>query len=109
MIFNCVAFLFRFRKLVKYDDWSSVAIHVALDNTVIINEISKCIVDCLIIVAFKFFLEQLCLNAGNSTNLHSQEWTPLLLIVPLRLGLTEINPIYVSGLQVLIKTKNELL
>lgn len=32
---------FFFRKLVKYDEWSSVAIHVALDNTVIIKEIRK--------------------------------------------------------------------
>lgn len=24
-----------------YDEWSSVVIHIALDNTVIVNEISK--------------------------------------------------------------------
>lgn len=29
------------RKLVKYDDWSRLAIHVALDNTIIVDDISK--------------------------------------------------------------------
>lgn len=29
------------RKLAKYDEWSSLAIHVALDNLVIISEIRK--------------------------------------------------------------------
>lgn len=43
MIFSCLTG-FHFRKLVRYDDWSSTVIHVALDNTVIINEISKSVV-----------------------------------------------------------------
>lgn len=30
---------------------------------------------------------------------HSQ-WKPLLLLIPLRLGLNEINPIYINGLKV---------
>lgn len=41
------------------------------------------------------FPGRLCLNKAN-------EWKPLLLIVPLRLGLTEINPIYVNGIKVRI-------
>lgn len=32
---------FIYRKLIVYDDWSSLLIHVALDNVVIVNEISK--------------------------------------------------------------------
>lgn len=28
------------------------------------------------------------------------DWMPLLLIVPLRLGLSEINPVYMNGLKV---------
>ena len=31
------------------------------------------------------------------------QWKPLLLVIPLRLGLSEINPIYVNGLKVSIK------
>ena len=30
----------------------------------------------------------------------SKHWRPLLLIIPLRLGLTEINPVYISSLKV---------
>lgn len=44
-------------------------------------------------------IERSC-RSDNSENASEQEWRPLLLIVPLRLGLNEINPIYVPGLQV---------
>ncbi|CAH1102607.1 unnamed protein product [Psylliodes chrysocephalus] len=72
------------KKLVKYDDWSRLTIHVALDNTVIVSDI-----------------RELCLtkNKLDGAHLTNSDWKPLLLIVPLRLGLTEINPIYISGLQ----------
>jgi len=30
------------------------------------------------------------------------QWKPLLLLIPLRLGLSEINPVYISGLKVKI-------
>lgn len=38
--YKIVLFLF-FRKLVVYDEWSSLVIHVAMDNTVIEEDISK--------------------------------------------------------------------
>ena len=28
------------------------------------------------------------------------QWKPLLLIIPLRLGLSDINPVYINGLKV---------
>lgn len=31
------------------------------------------------------------------------QWKPLLLLIPLRLGLNEINPIYINGLKVIKK------
>lgn len=33
-------------------------------------------------------------------NVIVSDWMPLLLIVPLRLGLSEINPVYINGLKV---------
>ncbi|KAJ6647449.1 Cysteine protease ATG4B [Pseudolycoriella hygida] len=63
------------RKLVKYDDWCSIVIHVALDNAVVTDQIVN-----------------LCQDGNDS-------WKPLLLIIPLRLGLSEINPIYIDGLK----------
>lgn len=83
------------KKLAVYDEWSSVVIHVALDNTVIVDEI-----------------KQLCKSAGahHESSLQSsgeessnhpldRSWKPLVLVVPLRLGLSEINPVYVQGLK----------
>ncbi|KAJ9586503.1 hypothetical protein L9F63_019861, partial [Diploptera punctata] len=67
------------KKLAVYDEWSSVVIHVALDNNVIINEIKR-----------------------------SCKWKPLVLIVPLRLGLSEINPVYVQGLKTFFTFKQSL-
>ncbi|KAJ8964780.1 hypothetical protein NQ317_010015 [Molorchus minor] len=81
------------KKLVTYDEWSRLAIHVALDNTIIISDIKK-----------------LCSSQSklDGTNLQRSDWKPLLLIVPLRLGLTEINPIYVNGLQKCFQFKQSL-
>ena len=33
-------FIFHFRKLVMFDEWSNFAVHVAMDNTVVIEDIS---------------------------------------------------------------------
>lgn len=65
------------KKLVVYDDWCSLVIHVALDNTIATDDIYS-----------------ICLEDGKVSS-----WKPLLLIIPLRLGLNEINPIYISALK----------
>lgn len=62
------------KKLVKYDDWSALNLHVAMDNNIIIKEIVS-----------------LCEKKDT--------WKPLLLIIPLRLGLNEINPIYINAIK----------
>ncbi|XP_023030058.1 autophagy-related 4a isoform X2 [Leptinotarsa decemlineata] len=82
------------KKLVRYDEWSKLSIHVALDNTIIINDIRElcCPVD----------------SKNSDTNKMNSEWKPLLLIVPLRLGITNINPIYISCLQKCFQFKQSL-
>jgi len=67
------------KKLSNSDVWSSLKIHVALDNAVVSDEIVN-----------------LCQNGSHDTG---SDWNPLLLIIPLRLGLSSINPIYISGLK----------
>lgn len=91
---NCV-----FRKLAVYDEDTSLVIHVALDNLVVISEISKykkLLRDKNLIFNLMtlFLLGELC-----SSN-NKLRWKPLLLIVPLRLGLANINPLYIPGIQV---------
>ncbi|XP_075153516.1 autophagy-related 4a isoform X2 [Haematobia irritans] len=66
------------KKLVRYDDWCSLMIHVAMDSTIVTDDILN-----------------LCLE--NPQN--DETWKPLLLIVPLRLGLSDINPIYIGALK----------
>ncbi|XP_055545446.1 cysteine protease ATG4B [Wyeomyia smithii] len=65
------------KKLVKFDDWCNLAIHVALDNTLATEEVLE-----------------LCVDKSDG-----ECWKPLLLIIPLRLGLSEVNPIYIEGLK----------
>ncbi|XP_068140140.1 cysteine protease ATG4B [Drosophila tropicalis] len=62
------------KKLVCFDDWCSLVIHVAMDSTVVLDDI--------------YSLSQ-----------DGESWKPLLLIIPLRLGITDINPIYVPALK----------
>ncbi|XP_039763761.1 cysteine protease ATG4B [Pararge aegeria] len=81
------------KKLVVYDKWSSLVIHVALDNTVVKEDILKqCIVNN---------------DRGDTSDCPDKlvvpDWMPLLLIVPLRLGLSEINPVYLDGIKTCFK------
>jgi len=71
------------RKLCKLDPREDVAVHVAMDNTLVISEV-----------------KQTCIreNRGENT-LESSNWQPLLLFISLRLGLSEINPVYFKSLK----------
>ena len=65
------------RKLTAYDLSNDLAVHVALDNTIVIDDAKEAAADP-----------------------DKKLWRPLLLVVPLRLGLTDINPIYFADLKV---------
>ncbi|XP_039279999.1 cysteine protease ATG4B isoform X2 [Nilaparvata lugens] len=82
------------RKLSAYDEWSSLVIHVALDNTLVINEIR----------------ESCSGSSSDSRGARSRGgyWKPLLLVIPLRLGISEINPVYVQGLKTCFTFKQSL-
>ncbi|KAK3853654.1 hypothetical protein Pcinc_039814 [Petrolisthes cinctipes] len=73
------------RKLTPFDEWNNFSVCVAMDNIIIIDEI-RCS----------------CQGEGDRT------WRPLLLFVPLRLGLAEINPVYVPGLKKCFKMPQSL-
>ncbi|ALC38736.1 Atg4 [Drosophila busckii] len=62
--------------LVRFDDWCSLVVHVAMDSTVVLDDILQ-----------------------RSQDSIATSWQPLLLIIPLRLGITDINPIYVPALK----------
>lgn len=75
-------FLFDFRKLVRFDEFSNLQIHVALDHQLAIDEILE--------------LQD------------SSKFQPTLIIIPLRLGLSDLNPIYIDGLKKCLELSTSL-
>uniref|UniRef100_A0A674N455 Cysteine protease n=1 Tax=Takifugu rubripes TaxID=31033 RepID=A0A674N455_TAKRU len=88
------------KKLAVFDTWSRLVVHVAMDNTVVIEEISD----------LKFshkgnlntdplFLstERLCMPWLDKAEVAL--WKPLVLLIPLRLGLSDINGAYIETLK----------
>merc|ERR1719228_1957464 len=69
------------RKLCKFDPSNDIAVHVAMDNTLVISEVKE---TCI---------QPSTVEGGPSS------WQPLLLFVSLRLGLSDINPVYIPGLK----------
>lgn len=75
------------KRLSTFDEWSNIAIHVAMDSTVVKKDV--------------------CLACSNDTKDHTTNastgidnvWRPLLLIIPLRLGLTEVNSMYYESVR----------
>lgn len=75
------------RKLCLYDPSNDLAVHVAMDNTLVLQEV-----------------RQTCLVQENQV----QIWRPLLLFISLRLGLSEINPLYIPGLKASLELPHTL-
>uniref|UniRef100_A0A8C8G3N6 Cysteine protease n=1 Tax=Oncorhynchus tshawytscha TaxID=74940 RepID=A0A8C8G3N6_ONCTS len=89
------------KKLALFDDWNSLAVYVSMDNTVVIEDIST------------FFFPSLGADCGpdpvaggNPSPLEKHQskpsrfdWRPLLLVIPLRLGINHINPVYIQALK----------
>jgi len=69
------------RKLCLYDPSDDLVVHVAMDNTLVINEV-----------------RETCLQPPKEEG-GAQTWKPVLLFISLRLGLTDINPVYIPGLK----------
>lgn len=109
------------RKLAPYDQWSCLEIHIAMDNSVIISEIQelcrmkrqKMSSDSSHQKAVRVRTSKLgpadskekkeranySKALGGNDDLIERRWKPLLLVVPLRLGLTEINPCYIRSVK----------
>uniref|UniRef100_A0AAY4E278 Cysteine protease n=1 Tax=Denticeps clupeoides TaxID=299321 RepID=A0AAY4E278_9TELE len=87
------------KKLAVFDSWSRMAVHVAMDNTVVIEEIRRLInavnVNAAAPREMNGCLEGACAMAEEETAL----WRPLVLLIPLRLGLTDINEAYIETLK----------
>uniref|UniRef100_A0A4W4H4X2 Cysteine protease n=1 Tax=Electrophorus electricus TaxID=8005 RepID=A0A4W4H4X2_ELEEL len=74
------------KKLALFDDWNSLAVYVSMDNTVVIEDISKF-----------FYLS--CWPAPYPCSQQARGWRPLLLLIPLRMGINNMNPVYIQALK----------
>uniref|UniRef100_A0A672N007 Cysteine protease n=1 Tax=Sinocyclocheilus grahami TaxID=75366 RepID=A0A672N007_SINGR len=94
------------KKLAVFDSWSRLAVHVAMDNTVVIEEIKRLCMPwldfdrgaCAVSEEPREMngdLEGACALAEEETAL----WKPLVLLIPLRLGLSDINEAYIEPLK----------
>uniref|UniRef100_A0A8C5GH74 Cysteine protease n=1 Tax=Gouania willdenowi TaxID=441366 RepID=A0A8C5GH74_GOUWI len=92
------------KKLAVFDTWSRLVVHVAMDNTVVIEEIKRLCMPWLDAAesaeaavggGVNGCLEGACALSEEETAL----WRPLVLLIPLRLGLSDINEAYIETLK----------
>ncbi|XP_066565228.1 cysteine protease ATG4B isoform X3 [Amia ocellicauda] len=96
------------KKLSVFDSWSRLALHIAMDNTVVIEEIKRLCMPWLDFVgaasAYRGAEGGRELNGcvGGACALGVEDtvlWKPLVLLIPLRLGLSDINEAYIETLK----------
>ncbi|KAK3093883.1 hypothetical protein FSP39_021420 [Pinctada imbricata] len=114
------------KKLVIYDEWSSLVIHVAMDNTVIEDDI-RCLCkpseqsNCDIYSINKQKLQdgaeghtpkqrssRVSHDKHKGQSVDVTKWKPLLLFIPLRLGLTDINSVYFESLKICLSFRQSV-
>ncbi|XP_035222929.1 cysteine protease ATG4B-like isoform X1 [Stegodyphus dumicola] len=110
------------KRLAEEDTENDIAIHVAMDNMVIKNELRKLfrrsnknfqnIVSADTLPASSNILDSSCDQGGTCLNENSSEYSesnsPVLLTIPLRLGLSEIIPVYYEKLKAVFTLKQSL-
>ncbi|KAL6470395.1 hypothetical protein MHYP_G00215140 [Metynnis hypsauchen] len=105
------------KKLALFDDWNSLAVYVSMDNTVVIEDIKK---QCHqanqeakpragpcawgeVYTSDESLSGQRqapCpLSHFHATSQQPLDWRPLLLLIPLRMGINDINPVYIQALK----------
>ncbi|XP_020844674.1 cysteine protease ATG4B [Phascolarctos cinereus] len=92
------------KKLAVFDTWSSLAVHIAMDNTVVMEEIRRlCKATSPRPDAAAFPPDSELLSngypPGAEVTHRLSQWKPLVLLIPLRLGLTDINEAYTETLK----------
>lgn len=75
-----------------------VHVHVAMDNTIVLNEIRK---SCQI-------TSKVRTNRSKSTETSMNGWKPLVIIIPLRLGLSDVNTEYIDQLKLCFRLPQTL-
>ncbi|VDL64725.1 unnamed protein product [Nippostrongylus brasiliensis] len=97
------------KKLAVFDSWSGIAVHVALDNILVSSDVHTIATLAPPKDAIKLIMEDnrnvdesyltLVNESAAAAEEQTCEWRPLLLLVPLRLGLTSINRCYLPAIE----------
>ncbi|XP_052444707.1 cysteine protease ATG4A-like isoform X2 [Carassius gibelio] len=94
------------KQLALFDDWNTLAVYVSMDNTVVIEDIKK---QCKQPGRESRSRAGPCgrgeepasgQSCSETLHLQSQrplDWRPLLLVIPLRMGINSINPVYIQA------------
>ncbi|RMZ93065.1 cysteine protease ATG4A [Brachionus plicatilis] len=81
-------------KLTTYEESNHLRFYIAMDNCIFIDEIYELMKTCNKCIKCKLHKKGKC-----------EEWSPLLLIIPLRLGLNEFNQDYIEPLKRCLEIK----
>ncbi|KAF1771783.1 hypothetical protein GCK72_003612 [Caenorhabditis remanei] len=87
------------KKLTIFDDWSNIAVHVALDNILVKEDALTMATTYPSDDAVKLIMENGQIEKPRPSSGCTTDWRPLLVMIPLRLGLTSINPCYLPAIQ----------
>ncbi|KAI6174224.1 Cysteine protease [Aphelenchoides besseyi] len=87
------------KKLVIYDDWSKIGVHVAMDNVLFASDVRQLAATSFEDVTEPDHDKRLKLDS----NAVEKPWRPILILVPLRLGLNSINREYLKPIQEFFK------
>ncbi|XP_068524562.1 cysteine protease ATG4A-like [Anas acuta] len=99
------------KKLALFDEWNSLAVYVSMGNTVVIEDIKKMCRSPPQSSSASHSSAHLHRSAlGRSKNAGGlcTGWQPLLLIIPLRLGINHINPVYIDAFKECFKMPQSL-
>ncbi|XP_017494808.1 PREDICTED: cysteine protease ATG4A-like [Rhagoletis zephyria] len=86
------------KKLSVYDKVNDIHVHVAMDNMVFIDDIKRFCKSKIRLESMRLATSTLAVEA-TELNESADYWRPLVLFIPLRLGLTDINPLYFRSLK----------
>uniref|UniRef100_A0A7I4XXL6 Cysteine protease n=1 Tax=Haemonchus contortus TaxID=6289 RepID=A0A7I4XXL6_HAECO len=96
------------KKLAVFDSWSGIAVHVALDNILVSSDVQTIATLAPPKDAIKLIMEDnrnvdesylTLVNESSVSDDQKCDWRPLLILVPLRLGLTSINRCYLPAIE----------
>ncbi|XP_077965893.1 cysteine protease ATG4B-like [Styela clava] len=90
------------KKLSAFDNKNDITVYVAMDNTICTKDVEKLCLNSSVensATSFSISNEQEDQPSSSCRTNTAKIWKPLVLFIPLRLGLSEINPVYFENIK----------